>query len=313
MKTLFETPSKLVKYALTFVAFFIALGAILTAFFGFNTSAEFGGHYELTIDCMDTDEVDNYLKTAKDVLDDYGYNVSDYEIEDRSYCETLVIRYASNSETNAGLIKADIASKLSLDQSLVQASKLSLVNNGFSIWKIVLFSMVVMAFVFVIALIIKGWNYGIGYLISFATTNLLTLAIIGFTRIVLSPSSLVLVSVISALSMVVYAYLIENVYKLRDDKNNKISYKDAYLEVVSTKLKDLCIVGGALAVIGIVLLLTFNKALVMYGITYLLSILVMAFVTIILVPAIFVLIEDKRETKLNELLTRNKKQKNVSK
>ena len=60
MKTLFESPAKLVKYALTFVGFFIALGAILTAFFGFNTSPEFGGHYELTIDCVDSEKVNEY-------------------------------------------------------------------------------------------------------------------------------------------------------------------------------------------------------------------------------------------------------------
>lgn len=311
MKTLFETPSKLVKYALTFVAFFVGLGIILTAFFGFNTSAEFGGHYELTIDCMDSAEVDNYYKAAKEVLGEYGYSVSDYQIEDRSYCETLVIRYASSSDTNANLIKADLATKLNLDQSLVQANSLALAYSGFNGWDVVLFSGILLAFAFVIGLVLKGWNYGVGFCVSYAATMLLSLAIIGFTRIVLSPSSLVLVTVISTMSMVAFAYLSHHVYALREDKNDGISFKDAYLEVINIKAKELYIVGGALAVVGIVLMLTFNKTLVLFGLTYLVAMLVLAFISIILVPAIFVLIEDTKLKKLKATLTRNKKQKNV--
>lgn len=311
MKTLFQSPAKLVKYALTFVGFFIALGAILTAFFGFNTSPEFGGHYELTIDCVDSEKVNDYYKEAKETLKDYGYSISDYQIEDRSYCDTLVIRYKSESEINAGLVAKDIATKLEIDQTMVQANKLSHAYNGFNGLTILFVSIGLLAAAFIIAWIIKGWNYGVGYVVSYAGTILLSLAIIGFTRIMLSPTSLIIVTVISTMSMLVFAYLAHNIYNQRDNANNNISYKDAYLSVINQKWKELVIVAAAGVLVPLVLLLSFTKVLVVYALTMLVAELVLAFISIVLVPAIFIWIEDSSISKLNKTLSRNKNKKSA--
>ena len=105
-----------------------------------------------------------------------------------------------------------------------------------------------------------------------------------------------------------FAYLSHFVYKKVED-NSKLSFKDAYLDVVNNKKLELMIAGGVLYLIPLVLICTLSKTAVMLGLVQLVTTFVLTFVSLILVPAIFVWIEDSKANRLTQNLSRNKTQK----
>ena len=309
MKTLFESPSRLVKYALTMVAFFVALGIIFASVFGFNTSTEYNGYYEISIDSFDAEQEEKIDNAVKAVLSEYEYTVSEKIVEDRDYCETLVYRYRSNSTQNAEQILNKLTTTLSLNDGMINVQKLQNAYNGITTIKYLVLVAVVTVVLFLVALIRGGVKYGLAVTSSNLITTLLSMAIIAFTRVLLT-KSLVVITLLFAL---VGTLITINVLgKIKDEKeNNKsLSYKDAYMLVCSkASLTNKIVLACGLAIVPIALALTFNYTLVMLAVGYVICALVALFASLIIAPAIFVLINDYQEQKIQKVVSRNTKNK----
>lgn len=309
MKTLFESPSRLVKYALTMVAFFIALGIIFASVFGFNGSTEYNGYYEISIDCFDSETEQDIDSTVNKVLSEHNYSVSEKLVENRDYCETLVYRYHSNSTQNATKIQEQLVSSLNLNEGMVTVQKLTNAHNGITVWNYILAIGVLLVVVFLVSLVRYGLKHSLSLTASLTITSLLSMAVIAFTRIVLS-KSLIIMSLVSAIVSVIITMSILNRTNINKENSKNISYKDAYLEgIKAVNTLDKIIISCALIIAPSALLLTFNGNLVMLGLGYLVCAFVCAFVSIILAPAIYILLEDKQEEKTKKIVSRNTKNK----
>lgn len=307
MKTLFESPARLVKYSLTFVAFFIALGIIFASIFGFNASSEYNGYYEISIDSFDEANKEKIDNSVEAVLSSYGYKVSEKLVEDRDFCETLVYRYQSNSTQNASEISAKLIANLSLEENMISVEKLTNAYNAVTTLKYLLTIGVVSIVIVLSALIYKGTKYALSVLSAFTLTSLLSIAIVAFTRVVLSKSLVIITFVGAIFSVMSVIYLLD---KLAENKeqNQALSYKDAYLNVLlnKNKLSTLAIF-GMLIVSPLALILTCNFGLIMLGVGILITILVATLVAVIISPAIYILLEDSEIEKNKKIVSRSNK------
>ena len=186
MKNLFNHTHNIIKYSLTIMAFALALATIFVVGFGFNSSAEFGGAYEITIDCFDNTKIEEYTASAEEVLDAYGYSPNSIFVEDREYCETLVIRYKSNSANNAVKIQADIVNKLALNENLVTVNVLHAPSALNQALKLLVFLGVAVVVMFIYLIIRFNWKVALTVVLNLILTALMSLSIFAISRIEIS-------------------------------------------------------------------------------------------------------------------------------
>lgn len=309
MKTLFENPSKLVKFSLTFVAFFVALGIIFAAVFGFHTSTEYNGYYEISIDSFDAEQEEKIDNKVKEILSKYKYTVEEKVVEDRDYCKTLVYRYESNSTQNAEEIKNVLKQDLALNEGMITVEKLTNAQNGITIWNYLITFVAILIVSFLAMVIYGGVKSALTVVSAESITGLLSMAIIAFTRITLSKGLIILSLVASVISGIVLLSIIGKI-KQQKDNNTALSYKDSYLtSLASASVLEKIILAVCIFIVPCALIFTFNTILIMFGLGYIVCALVALFTTTILSPAIYVALEDKQEERTKQIVSRNTKNK----
>ena len=300
MKNLFNKPSQFIKYALTIMAFAVVLGAVFVIGFGFNASAEFGGVYELTIDCFDETKIADNIETAEEILAEYGYKKSEVIIEDRSICDTVVIRYQSKSAVNALKVEADVTNELGLNENLVTVSALSLSSATSVALKLLLAFGVVAVGMFVYLLIRMDWKKALTVLVGLATSTLISIALCAITRIQISLISLGIIFLISVLSGVLLTMIFSKIDSISRYQENEKSYIENYLDLIMANKFRALIPSALVLLIFICLIFTFKKALVFVGLGGLLALIVSAFITLVFAPNFYLVLNTKRVKKIKK-------------
>ena len=300
MKTLFNKPALFIKYALTIMAFAVVLGAVFVIGFGFNTSAEFGGVYEITIDCFDETKITENIETAKDVLDEYGYNASEVIVEDRSICDTIVIRYASKSAVNASKVEEAITTKLDLNENLVSVSLLGLSSATTIALKMLLAFGVMALGIFVYLAIRMGWKKAVSVLVNLVSVALILVSICAITRIEISLVSLGVIFIISAMSAILLAMLFSKIDAISRYQENEKSFIDNYIDLIEANKMKAIIPSALVLLVFVCLIFTFSRALVFVGVVGLVALIVAVFYVLIFAPNFYLLLSTKRAKKIKK-------------
>ena len=299
MKTLFEKPATIVKYALTIMVFALLLGTIFVVGFGFNASSEYGGVYELTVDCFDENKIEEYTDECKAVLDDYGYSAKDVIIEQRSVCDTIVVRYASGSETNAQKIEADVTTKLGLNENLVSVSALSAPSAIASSLKLLIAVGVIAVGVFAYTMIRMGWKKALAVLLNLVLSAFVPLAVFAISRIEMSYVGFGVALLFACLSTVLFVAVLSKLDAIKKQQEKEETFLDNYLNLLNANKFKAIIPSLLILLVLVCLMFTFTRNLVFVGLVGLVSALISAFNFIIFSPNFLLLLDTPRQKKVS--------------
>lgn len=297
MKTLFSNPKNLIKYGLTLIAFAICLGVVFVIGFGFNTSTDFGKAYEISIDCFDEGKLAEYEQTANNILKESGYSAKESFIEERSICDTIVIRYNSNSENNATKIEADIEAKLNLNENLVSVEQLSLSTEKSMAIKLLIPLGIIAVVIFLYALIRFGIKESLALIVNLVVSTILPLALLAITRLELSLEVLGLLMVLSTLSTVLFMFIISKMNSIQKAQEKEESFKTNYINYLEANKIKVIIPACLIFLIFAVLIFTFNRAMIQIGVAGLVIYLAISFMAIIMSPALLMTLKNGQSEK----------------
>lgn len=285
----------LVVFAIISLAI-ILVSAIIVAIFSVNTSIEIGGGSQIEVvlsyDQGEThyegkENVESYVKKIEDVLHNHKANVDSYFVEDKNIDTVLVVRIAKKSISGADSIQTEVASALDLDVSRV--SKLQTLSSYFSN-RLVLFVglaiLAALAICFFMGWLRYGILAGVSLMFTLLHSFILSLAIVFLTRIQFSMVGLCCSLVLSILSTFAFALVLE---RYRENKKSSQYAEYSYDEhlLLATKQNKWLLI---FAVVGVVLSFTFVLTPVAYvrliGLNVLISLLVAAYSTTCIAPAL---------------------------
>lgn len=293
MKTILNNSKTFIKYALTIMLFAVVLGSIFVVGFGFNASSEFGKVYELTVDCFDENKIEEFTDVSKSVLKEYGYSATEVFVEDRSYCDTIVVRYKSTSQNNATLIEKDVETKLELNENLVTMNALTHSSETSSAIKLLISLGVIAVAVFAYAIIRFKWKVAVAVLLNYLFSALLPLALLAITRIELSISTLGVIASISGLSTILFMAIVSKMYAIAKQQEKRESFANNYLAYISENKLKAIIPAVLMLLVFVCFIFTFNVALVQVGLAGIVSLIVCAFVLICFSPTFLVMLSEK--------------------
>lgn len=303
MNKLFSSPKKLLMYLLLFTATIMVAGVIVVATLGFNKSYHFGGAYEVSVDCLDSEKIDHNIDVITDILDDNGCTYVD--VLDKSYTTNIVVKFNANSTAKVDAIKQQLDEKLS-DVQKFEVNAISNTSYSKTLKKLVVMSVVAFACVIVYGLVRRNWFFGVSLGVSFLGTMLVGLSIFAFTRIMVSPTSLYILTLFALLSAVLLLYY-TSVAQARKNGvgGEKLTLKQHYANAVNSSLFALGIpsIAFTLAMIGLVF--TFNGRLAMIGLSGIVAIISCVWSSIFLAGALYLLVEDANQNKIKKVMSRN--------
>lgn len=294
MKTLFTKSSSLLKYYLTFMGTAILLGLIFLFTFGFNTSGEFGKLYEVRVYSFDSAKNQTYIETVEDVLDIYGYSPKDVLIEEHTDSDAVVLRYRSTSENNAIKIEADVTERLELNENLVEVQALTSSSATKDSLKLLIGLGVIAVVLFIYALLRHDWKFAVTLVSTLVLSVILPLAIMLFTRIELSLTTLGVLVLFSALTTILYMALyakVKSIEKSQRQTKRFLTNTADYMNAVKFK----AIIPTAIVLLVFVcLIFTFVRSLVHVGLVGLVLMVVDAFLLVIFAPTLQILLQKEK-------------------
>lgn len=306
---IFETPKKFLKYALLFSTTVVLLGLLFVIFFGFNTSYEFGGYYEINIDYQNVADTNDYIEGTQDILKEYGYKINgNATVGDKSYLYNLCIRYKSDSDVNASQIESDIQTKFGLSDEFVSVDKIS---NTYALSTVL--SMLWPILIMVVLLFLFGWlRRNIFYALSLGSivlsSTLLQLSIIAITRTRLSVATIGIMAITTIIAVVVFVYYTSQMF---ERKNSHEGEKEEYPQLFSSVIADSLFTIKLPALIGLAaflgLVLTFNSTLVNVGLSGIICLLVATFASIFIGGNVYLSALTSESSKIKSVMSRNKK------
>ena len=301
MKMILSNAKRTIQYSLTIMATAVALGLIFLLAFGFNTSAEYGNMYQITIFSFDNQKIESYIETTEDVLDNYGYSAKEIIIEEHNESDAVVVKYASKSENNAIKIGADIVKALEINENLVKVESLGVSSaKADSIELLIAFGVIAVA-LFVYMWLRYTYKEGVVLASSIVLTGILSLALMLITRMELSLVSLGVVVMMSVLSGVLVMTTISKIKSIEKQQDKPKTFKENYLNYIDS-VKFRAIVPAALGLlVFICFLMTFIRSLVHVGLVGIVSIVVMAVIVIGFAPCLQILLNKEEKDKTNEL------------
>ena len=296
MKSLLNNSKTFLKYALTIMIFSVLLGTIFVVGFGFNASADFGKVYELSIDCFDKNQIKNFTDTAEDILDEYGYSANEILVEDRSYCDTIVIRYKSTSQNNANLIEKDVETKLELKENLVTIASLSKSSEKAPAIKLLITLGVTAVVLFVYGLIRHKWKFALTLTLNYVLSCLLPLALFAITRVEISVLALSVVLLIAGIASVLLMALYQKMQVIAKQQEKEESFKTNYLAYAAENKLKMIIPSALVLLVFVCLIFTFTPSLVGVGLAGIITLIVAAFNLAIFSPALLIALTEGKKT-----------------
>ena len=275
----------------------ILLGAIFVAGFGFNVSSEFGKVYEVSIDCFDENKLQEFEQETKKVLKSYKYSATEVLVEDRSYCDTIIVRYKSTSQANATLIEKDIETKLNLNENLVSVSALSYSSETATAVKLLLPMGLIAIVIFAYSLFRYKWKFAVTLLLNYIFATCLPLALLAITRIELSITVLGVIALLAMLSTVLTMAIYSKMQIIAKHQQKPESFKNNYIAYISDNKFKAIIPSALILLLFTCLIFTFSSNLVFVGLSGIVSLIVSAYTTICFAPAFFCAIAENSEVK----------------
>lgn len=295
MKTLLQNSNKLLKYAFTVIAFALVIGLVFIIGFGFNGSADFGKTYELTVDCFDESAVNTTKEKMVEVIKANGYSELESFVEDRSYCDTVVVRYKSNSTIKAQEIKAQTIEKLGLNENLVSISKLSHSTATKASIKLIIGVSISAVLLFLLGLIRYDIKYALALFATFVLSIMLPLAVIAITRIELSTSIIAIIASIASLASFIFAFSYAKMQMIKKYQEKEESYQTNYINYINENKFKAIIPSALVLVMVVAFMFIFNRSLIFIGLSILLSTLIAGFISLVLSPAILISLDKDRK------------------
>ncbi len=273
MNKLFSSPKQLLKFMLLFSATILALGVIFVCVFGFNKSYQFGGQYEVTIDYINADKTDSYIKNITEVIENNNGNVTHSTEGEKEYLYTLSVEFESNS-TDMSKVKETLVEMFDGEVIADHISVNSLSNTYFTknlIWLLLPFSIVLVA-LFIYGWLRRNYIYGFANMIAFAGTILIGLALFAITRTQISVATLGILSAVSILSVAVFMYYTSISYMNKNSVHGeKEKLVNLYVKSINSSIWVMLIPASLLVLTSLAFIFTFNATLVQFGLAGIIS------------------------------------------
>lgn len=309
MNKLFKNPKKFLSVSLIITAFVLAVGVALVAFLGFNRSYHYGGYYEINIDYIDEANKQDYVNGVGEILEKYGYSSAYDNLNgEKSYTPSICIRYESNSEEDAALIKKEIIQKFSIDEknNLLTVDKVSTSYHSLKTINFLIPVSIVLVLLFIYGMVRKNILFGVAEVISYVFTLLLGLSLYAITRATISTLSLTMLFLSALIASVLFTYCANLAYSKQASVHaqNK-GLGEHYGEAVSSLKLTLGIPTALLFFAFLGLLFTSNYALMNVGIAGMACVATIAWVSLFLTGAYFASVENSKERKTKKIMSRN--------
>lgn len=273
MNKLFSSPKQLLKFMLLFSATILALGVIFVCVFGFNKSYQFGGQYEVSIDYIDADKTDSYIKNITEIIEKNNGKVTHSNSGEKEYLYTLSVQFESNS-TDISQVKETLV-EIFDGEVIADHITIGKLSNTFAtknlVWLILPFSIVLVA-LFVYGWLRRNYIYGFANMITFAGTILIGLALFAVTRTQISIATLGILSAIAILSVAVFVYYTSISYMNKNSVHGeKEKLVDLYVKSINSSIWVMLIPTMLLVLTSVAFMLTFNASLVQFGLAGIIS------------------------------------------
>lgn len=273
MNKLFSSPKQLLKFMLLFSATILALGVIFVCVFGFNKSYQFGGQYEISIDYIDADKTDSYIKNITEIIEKNNGKVTHSNSGEKEYLYTLSVQFESNS-TDISQVKETLV-EIFDGEVIADHITIGKLSNTFAtknlVWLILPFSIVLVA-LFVYGWLRRNYIYGFANMITFAGTILIGLALFAVTRTQISIATLGILSAIAILSVAVFVYYTSISYMNKNSVHGeKEKLVDLYVKSINSSIWVMLIPTMLLVLTSVAFMFTFNESLVQFGLAGIIS------------------------------------------
>lgn len=293
----------------------VVLTTIFVCIFGVNTSIDIGGGSQIEIKLSyqgDTawvsgrDDVPDYVDKIEDVLSDNGCHIDSYVVEDKSVDTYLIVKIAKTNIKNADRIPAQIANKLGINQTRV--GNIQKISSSFSNKQMLYIGLSILAVV--IGCFLFGWlRYSLigGVALAFGSLHnlIISIAVLFLFRVQFSMISIVSVIVESVLGSLVVAHLMECIRSSSKTKQFMTLSEDEKMWTVTKQSKNLIWLAGVIFAFALCLIFIPIRSLQLSGLSILLGMLVTAYTSIFMVPALYANLAEIRNTKEKQRLSKN--------
>ncbi len=293
----------------------VLLTTIFVCIFGVNTSIDVGGGSQIEIQLSyqgDTtwvsgrENVSEYVKKVEDVLSDNGCHIDSYIVEDKNVETYLVVKIAKTQIKNSERIPAQIANKLGISQSRV--SNVQKISSSFSTKQMLYIGLSILAVVLISFFF--GWiRYSLigGVTLCFGALHnmILSLAILFLFRVQFSMISIISIVIESVLGVFVLAHLLETIRENSKAKQFLALSEDEKMWTATKQSKNFIWFAGVILAFALCLIFIPIRTLRLAGLSILLVLIITAYTSILISPALYVSLADIRNAKEKQRLSKN--------
>lgn len=293
----------------------VVLTTIFVCIFGVNTSIEIGGGSQIEIKLSyqgDTtwesgrDNVPDYVDKIEDVLSNNGCHIDSYIVEDKAVDTYLVVKIAKTDIKNSDRIPTQIADKLGIAQTRV--GNIQKISSSFSNTQMLYIGLSILAVV--LACFIFGWlRYSLigGVALAFGSLHnlIISIAVLFLFRVQFSMVSIVSIMVESIVGAFVFVHLLESIRSNSKTKQFLALSEDEKMWSVTKQSKNLIWLAGVIFAFALCLIFIPIRSLQLAGLSVLLGLLVSAYTSIFMAPALYSNLAEIRNIKEKQRLSKN--------
>lgn len=293
----------------------VILTTIFVCIFGVNTSIDIGGGSQIEIKLSYQEEetwvsgrenASEYVEKIEEVLSNNGCHIDSYIVEDKAVDTYLVVKIAKTSIKNADRIPAQIADKLGILQTRV--GNIQKISSSFSNTQMLYIGLSILAVV--LACFLFGWlRYSLigGVALAFGSLHnlIISIAVLFLFRVQFSMLSIVSVIVESVLGAFVATHLLESIRANSKSKQFISLSEDEKMLTVTKQSKNLLWLAGVVFAFALCLIFIPIRSLRLAGLSVLLGLLVTAYTSILVVPALYANLAEVRNAKEKQRLSKN--------
>lgn len=297
---------KVPYFAVLLVTFAILIaGIVVTAVFGINLGFKEAGGTQIRVNLESA--ISTQVKpVVEDVLADNNIAIDSMFIEDKETTSYFVVNIADKSIENIDAVEAKIAAALQIDRASVSNV---VVNSTIKSEVYLAIGLVIVGLI--VAILLFGlFRYrvagGLALAFTFLVQIMLPLSIVFCTRIQLSLGGIVAI-IASAILMVLFAIIMLEKYRAatRGKDLNDGDEQTIMGDAVKSSAETIIFVLAALVIISVALMFVGSLASLMIGLVSLVSTIVLAFVSFMILPKTNVALGEITRLRFEAYLSKN--------
>lgn len=263
MKTT-RKPHSILKYSIIVITTIILIGIAGFFTFGFNKGIEFGGAYQIEVKYFFDEEYDEVKDACKDVLSEYGLSVRQAKTESNGYFSTAVFKFKADSLDNVEEIRGRIILEIFGEktyenpENLVSIQKIGRSAPTTYGWLAFASLATITAICFILGWVFFGIFGGVSFAVGFASSVLLSLALVLFTRVEFSSATLATITIFSIGFAGALAIVFQKFGELSKEKEFSSSVSKILLEISRSGRRTALVTIVSIMTISLVLFLTFK-------------------------------------------------------